>query len=480
MPQVILYNPKEKTRLRVPYLPFSLLTVGTAIQKAGIDVKIIDARVEEKARDIIASLLNEDVLFFGITLITGSVIYDALEMACFVKMKRPDLKVVFGGVHASLLPEQTVQCPHADLVVIGPGENTAVELALALKKGTDFSAIPGIAYKKDGKVIINPEDTSRPMASEAGINYSMIDLRKYLKTNATGTRCLDYLSSRGCPHPCSYCAISNLWKKKIYYYSSEKMVDDLENFVKELGINSVHFLDDNFFVNRPRVETFCDEILKRKLPLNFWSMCRIQYFAQYDDAFLQKLKAAGFRTMNFGAESGSQFILDKIKKGITVDQILDTAHRCNRHGFRGQFSFMMGFPFEKDADLEKTMKMIDAIHAINPDFDIQLFPYTPFPKTELAEECMRYGFVPPEKLETWAEFEYGAIKMPWLSKKLRDRIDTMTTIAWFAFTSETAIKLGGLKGTLFKGLGKLAYLRWKHRFFEMPLEWKLINRLARQ
>ena len=148
MPKVILYNPKEKTRLRVPYLPFSLLTVGTALQKAGIEVKIIDARIEEKARAIVASLLTQEVLFFGITLITGSIIHDAIEMARFVKMKKPDLKIVFGGVHASLLPEQTVRYPHADLVVIGPGENTATELALALKNGADISGIPSIAYKK--------------------------------------------------------------------------------------------------------------------------------------------------------------------------------------------------------------------------------------------------------------------------------------------------------------------------------------------
>ena len=118
MPKVILYNPKEKTRLRVPYLPFSLLTVGTALQKAGIEVKIIDARIEEKARAIVASLLTQEVLFFGITLITGSIIHDAIEMARFVKMKKPDLKIVFGGVHASLLPEQTVRYPHADLSLI--------------------------------------------------------------------------------------------------------------------------------------------------------------------------------------------------------------------------------------------------------------------------------------------------------------------------------------------------------------------------
>ena len=463
----------------MPYLPFSLMTVGTAVKAAGFEVTVIDARVEKNAKELVSSLLTDDVLFFGITLITGSVIHDALEMARFVKTRKPDLKVICGGVHASLLPEQTVQYPEIDLVVIGPGENIAAELALAFKNGQDFSKIPNIAYKKQGKVILNPDNETQKIAPEAAIDYSLVDLKKYFKTNATGKRCLDYLSSRGCPHPCTYCAISQLWKKRIFYYSSEKMATDLEAFVKELQIDSVHFLDDNFFVNPKRVESFCDEIAKRNLKLRFWTMCRIQYFSQYSDAFLLKLKQTGFSTMNFGAESGSQFILDKIKKGITVEQILQTARRCKQFGFRGQFNFMMGFPFEKESDLEQTLKLIDDIHAINPDFDIQLFPYTPVPRTELAEECLEYGYTQPVELEAWADFEYGSIKMPWLSDKLRQRIDTMTTIAWFAFTSETAIKLGGLKGKIFKLLGKLARLRWKHRFFALPLEWKLINLLAK-
>lgn len=479
MAKIILYNPKEKTRLRIPYLPFSLMTVGSALQAAGLEVSLIDARVETNPKETILSLLKEDIVFFGITLITGSVIHDALHMAHFIKLKNPGIPVVCGGVHASLLPEQTAQHPWIDFVVIGPGENTSVQLAQALQKKLSFEAIPNLVYKKNGKIRINDSEDNSNMTPDTGINYDLVNLKKYLKTTATGNRCLDYLSSRGCPHSCSYCAISHLWRKRIFYYPAPKMLDDLERFRKDPGIDSIHFLDDNFFVNRERVETFCDAVIQKKLSLCFWSMCRIEYFSKYDDAFLRKLRTAGFCTMNFGAESGSPFILDKIKKGITVEQILKTARLCKQYGFRGQFSFMMGFPFEKDSDFEQTLALIDQIHAMDARFDIQLFPYTPFPRTELAEECLQYGYLPPEKLETWAFFEYGSIKMPWLSTKLRRKIDTLTTIAWFAFTSETAIKLGGWKGALFRLLGTLARFRWKHRFFQVPVEWKLINYLAR-
>jgi radical SAM superfamily enzyme YgiQ (UPF0313 family) len=258
------------------------------------------------------------------------------------------------------------------------------------------------------------------------------------------------------------------------------MVDKIQDWIEKYQIAGIRFLDDNFFVDRQRVERFCDGILARKLRIRFWSMCRIQYFTGFEDVFLEKLKKAGFATFNFGAESGSQKILDRIKKGIRVEQILETARKCRAWGFRAQFSFMMAFPFEDEKDLCQTMALIDRIHAIDPDADCQLFPYTPFPQTDLARECLDYGFRPPARLEDWARFEYGCIKMPWLSTAMRERIDTLTTLAWFAFTSETAIKLGGLKGWIFLRMGDLARWRWRHRFFYWPLEWKWINWIARR
>ncbi len=406
---------------------------------------------------------------------TGSVIYDAIEISNLVREKRPDLKIIFGGVHSSLLPEETVKNPFIDIVVIGPGEDTAVNLAQAIRSGSPIETISGIAYKKDGGVVVNPRTTALNKDRHSGIDYRMVDLSKYIKREAAGDRSLDYLSSRGCPHPCTYCAISKLWDKKIIYYPPEKMADDIESFVREYGINTIHFLDDNFFVNRKRVEVFCDEVIKRRLKLHFWSWCRCNYFARFDDDFLAKLKKAGFYTFNFGAESGSQFILDRIKKGITVQQIEETAVKCDRFGFRGQFSFMMGFPFERDEDTELTMKLMDSIHSINPAFDMQLYLFLPFPQTELAAESMEYGYVPPDNLEYWAKFDVQNMSMPWIPLEKRKQNEILTTIAWVAFTNETAIKLGGAYAVIYRFFGKVARFRWKHRLFVFPLEWRLVK-----
>lgn len=478
--RVILYNPKEKTSFKVPYIPFSLLTVASALRQAGFAVRIIDARIEKDSQRILQQELSSPVLFLGMTLMTGSVIEDALMVAALAKEKQPGLKVIVGGVHASLLPQETAAHALIDAVVVGAGEMTAVTLARRLKNNEPWNDLSGIAFSSKAGVQINSEAPLFGSREIPEIDYSLLELGRYVKKDATGTRCLDYLSSRGCPHSCTYCAISKLWKEKIYYYSAEKMVDEVQEWVERYSLDSIRFLDDNFFVDRKRVDHFCDGIMAQNLRVSFWAMCRIQYFAGFDDAFLKKLKQAGFVTFNFGAESGSQKILDRIKKGIHVEQILQTAERCHKFGFRAQFSFMMAFPFEEENDLQMTMDLIERIHSINSSFDCQLFPYTPFPQTELAQESLEYGFRPPECLEDWARFEYGCIKMPWLSKAMRERIDTLTTLAWFAFTSETAIKLGGLKGRIFLIMGALARWRWRHRFFSWPLEWKLINWIARR
>ncbi len=480
MNTVILYNPKEKVRLRVPYIPFALMTLATALKSGDFDVKIIDARVENNSWKTVKESVQNDCLFFGITMITGSVIHDALETAKYVKQIRPDIKVIVGGVHPSLLPEETALCKLVDYVVIGPGEEAVVNIARCIQEHRSIHDVPGIGYERNGKFVLNHRSKLKNDFYQSGINYDLLDLTNYIKSESSGNRCLDYLSSRGCPHVCTYCAISKVWGQKVFKYPSEKMVDDIERLIEQYNIDSIHFLDDNFFISRTRVEQFCDEILRRNIRIHFWSMCRCNYFSKYESDFLQKLKQAGFYTWNFGAESGSQYILDCIKKDITVEQIIQTAKKCNDYGFRAQFSFMTGFPFESENDREKTMYCIDEIHSINPNFDIQLFPFIPFPKTDLCAECIKHGFKIPEKLEDWAYYEYGNISMPWLSKQQGKYLQILTTVAWFAFTTETIMKLGKGYRILYKIFNKIARFRWKHRFFRFPWEWELINIFVRK
>lgn len=480
MPKVVFYNPSERARLKVPYLPFSVMTVASSLKMADIDFSIVDSRIETDAHEkLLAEIQNPEVVLFGLTLMTGSAIYDGLEAARLVHQARPDLKIAVGGVHPSMLPEQTAEHEDVDMVVVGAGEETTVELAKRLASHEPWEETTGIVYRKNGKVIVNPPRVMSDDSHYEGVNYDIVEIPRYIKRDATGERCLDYLSSRGCPHPCTYCAIAEVWGRKMLYYSPERIVNDLERLVKEHCIDSIHFLDDNFFVSRPRVEQFCDEVIRRGIKLKFWAMCRIQYFHKYDDAFLQKLKKAGFCTINFGAESGSRRVLDRLKRNHTPEQILFTAEQCNKYGFRGQFSFMMALPYETTEDLEQTMALIEKIHAVNPNFDMQMFPFTPFPKTELAEESATYGFKEPTRLEDWAKFEYGSIAMPWLAPAMKNRVDTLTTLAWFAFTSETAIKLEGLSSLAYKILGKIARLRFRFRFFDHAYEWKLVNAVAR-
>ncbi len=480
MAKVILYNPKEKARLKVPYLPFSLMTVASSLKISGITFELIDSRIDTDAHEQVRKALdNPEVVAFGLTLMTGSVIYDVLDVAKIVREKRPDVKIVFGGVHATMLPEETAKHHYVDIVVVGAGEETTVELVQKLVNKENWEDTPGLAFKKDGNIVVTSPRVKQNDEHYSGINYDIVDLTRYIKKDATGERCLDYLSSRGCPHPCTYCAIAEVWGKKMLYYPPDAMVSNLMYLQQKLNLDSIHFLDDNFFVRRSRVEEFCDAVIASGLKLKFWAMCRIQYFWQYDDAFLAKLKQAGFATINFGAESGSEVVLQKLKKTHTPEQILITARKCQQYGIRAQFSFMMALPYETPQDLEMTMNMIDQIHKINPSFDMQLFPFTPFPKTELADESAAYGFQQPDTLEGWARFEYGNIKMPWLTPMMRRRVDTLTTLAWFAFTSETAIKLGRLYGTAFRFFGAIARLRWNFRFFDHPYEWKMVNAFAK-
>ena len=430
--KVLLYNPKERRKIINPVLPLSLMVVATTMKKEGHDVKIVDGRIGEKLEDH----LSNDIDMVGITSMTGSAITDAVEKSKMVKDFNQNIKVVWGGFHPSLLPEQTKKNPYIDDVCIG-------------------------RYK--------PDDM---------LDYSIIDIEKYIR-DEEGLRTIDYLSSRGCPHNCKFCSIRRVYGRKWDNVPLEKIEKDLEYLVEKYRINSIHFMDDNFFVNKERVEKICEIIKKHGWKLRIWAMCRCEYMVRFDDEFLKKLKKAGFEIINFGAESGSPKILEYMDKGITRENILESARVCKKHGFKTEYSFMIGLLNETDEDRELTYDIIDKLHEIG-NSDIKLFMFTPFPGTELFDEAVKRGLEPPKNLLGWSKYEYENPITPWVPDDLKRKFKCATHVAWFAFTPDMERKYAKTpsKKVAYRILKRDALFRWKHRFFSLSPEWAMFKKVV--
>jgi len=175
-------------------------------------------------------------------------------------------------------------------------------------------------------------------------------------------------------------------------------------------------------------------------------------------------------------EYGSQKILDRIKKDITIEQIIEVLKKLKKHNIEGSATFMTGFPFETEEDLNELLNFFDKMHKINPRFKIFLCIYAPGPETELYKECIKkFGLKKINSLDEWSTFDWGYqyLQIPWIPSKKRDKLQTIAFIVQFRFgrIEENLKKIH--QKLAFKFLKLLANLRWKYRFFSFPIEWRL-------
>lgn len=432
MKQALLYNPKEKRNIINPVLPFSLMTVATVWKKEGYKVKIIDGRLGDRIEDH----LNPNIEKVGITSMTGSTIQNAIQASKIVKEYDNGIKVIWGGFHASLLPEQTLKNPYID------------------------------------EVFQSRYDTSY-------IDYSTVDLNRYIR-NEGGLKTIDVLSSSGCPYRCAYCAISKVYGRKwIPFNLDNHFLPLITVLYEKYGVRKLHIMDDNFFIDSKRVEKICDYIISHNYKLKIWGMCRTNIFRKFDHSTLHKLKKAGFDTINFGAESGSPRILKYIQKDITIHDTIETARICKRFGFNAEYSFMIGFPSETEKDVESTLNLIDELTSII-DCDIKLFMFCPFPGTPLYEDALQHGLEEPKSLEAWTEFEYENVITPWVPDHIKKIFDKATYVIWFAFTPTMEQKFSKWWQRIgYKILKQDARFRWRTKRFGFAPEWWLVKKIAR-
>jgi len=475
MGSVILFYPKTGAD-EVCRVPLSVLAVASPLEKAGFIPKIIDARVEHDYKRMLRTSLN-DAICVGISSMTGYQIYGGLEAARLIREKDPHIPIIWGGFHPTLLPSQTIKHHLVDIIVRGQGEVTITEVVRRLDKNLPLKDLLGITYKEGGKIIKTQNRPISDVNDFPPMAYHLVDVEKYL-IHDISPRSLDYISSRGCPHRCGFCAISRFYERKWSGLKTKRVLDELEYLVDRYKVNGIKFEDDNFFTDKERVHKICKGMIERGLDIRWHASCRCEYLKGYDNDLLNLMKKSGCHTLAFGAESGSQKVLNAIKKDILVEDTLKSAEVCRLYGIRGAYSFMMGFPFETKDDLAQTMTLMDRLRSVNPDVEMNMFIYTPFPGTPLYDLAIKHGFREPKSLEEWSYFSHWKIVVPWIDKKYKRLLEELSYLSWFAFSLglENRVKKKYFKLSV-KILHKLSLLRWKYRFFEFPIEWELIKRL---
>jgi len=350
---------------------------------------------------------------------TGPQILHGIRVSRYVKAHHPDVPVVWGGIHPSYLPEQTVSEPFVDMVVAGHGDDALPELVEALTGQREIANVKGLFFK-DGNGSIHTNEPRSPLELKELKNYAWdkVDPSAYLVQDLVRGRTMSMFSSRGCPHRCTFCYAESFHHRRWIGQSPEMVMKEVDYIASRCEFESIYFHDDNFGVNRKRMEEIARELKARGLYFGF--ALKLKYL---DESLAEFLSRNNCDRVDWGAESGSDRILKLYQKEQTTEDSLRAAELMGKYGISGQVSTVMGHPEETPEDIAETLRLIDRMREINPRLriaDVKIL--TPYPGSKFYSTALELGFKPPEKLEKWSMFYWNNPRLPWLKdrKKLEN------------------------------------------------------------
>jgi radical SAM superfamily enzyme YgiQ (UPF0313 family) len=354
--------------------PLGLCYLASVLETHDVPVKILDANaLNLNETDVIKYIRENKPSLVGFTMLTPS------HSFCLnvIKDVQEECMIIAGGPHASALPHQLAQ--EGFIVVRGEGENTILDL-VAQKPLKD---IEGITYRgQDGQIHHNPNRPpitdvdaipfpARYLLPNKGVDHPYRSAASRYATWAT------VLTSRGCPYSCYFCN-KNIFSHKFRPRTPENVVGEIELLVKKYGVKEIDIADDVFNFNLNRAETILDMIVEKKLDIYLRATNGLRA-DKITPSFLEKFKQAGGDYIAYGVESGSQEVLDRIPKAITLDQIKRTIELTKKAKIRVAGFFMFGLLGDTPETMQQTIDFAKEL-----DLDIAVFNIlAPYPGTRL-------------------------------------------------------------------------------------------------
>jgi len=383
-------------------LPLNLAYIAGYLrqQKPYIDIAVLDCEGLSLSYQQIENELYKigpDVV--AITTVTPAYA-QILEVVRRIKKIDKSIRVVVGGPHPTALPEDTLKEQAIDIAVIGEGEITFFEIINAIEKKHDLADVQGIVYKdKFGNIHRNPQ---RSLIKHLDIlpfpARELFPLEIYYPPptkRISDKKPGNMITSRGCPYTCTYCMASVMWRHRVRFRSVGNVVDEIEHCVKDFGIGEFNFHDELFTVKEKRTIEICQEIRRRKLDIAWVCMVRVDYISE---EVLREMKRAGCRKIMFGFESGSQMILDKMKKKVALEHAEQAVKAVKKVGIKTAGNFMFGNIGETEATIRQSVELAKRLNTDTCAF----FIASPYPGTEFYEIAQKEGYL--RKDLEWKDF----------------------------------------------------------------------------
>jgi radical SAM superfamily enzyme YgiQ (UPF0313 family) len=388
--------PHKRKDKKLEYPIFLAYTVAL-LREAGVETAFLDGVCDELDIERYAEAVRKIAPnFMAMECSTPSIDHD-LESVRRIKAKHPGVFLALMGSHATYFHQDLLrENPEVDAIIRGEFEITARELALALRDGLPLAGVAGITFRDTGGLRVNPE---RPFDADLDSwpypDRAVVPIEKYQTAQYQGKKGTFMLSSRGCPYRCTFC----LWPgtmvgRDFRAREPEAVVDEMEYLVRKHGVDDIYFDDDTMTIDRERLLKICRLIQERDLQVHWISMGRVD---TVDEELLTEMRKAGCDNVYLGVESGSEEILRRLKKGITLDQVTKAFQEARKAGIKTQAFFMLGGPGETKETLKET---IDFAVKLDPD-NAQFAAAVPYPGTEMYEESLRKGYL---RAQTWEDY----------------------------------------------------------------------------
>lgn len=408
------YSADTRYLAKLADFPLGLAYICAVLEKEGHQIAVIDALIEgfdheaQQERHLIRYGLPDEELKkrirdFSPDLVGVSCLFstqsDNAHNACkIVKEISESILTVMGGAHPSAMPAETLRDKSVDFVVIGEGEYTMRDLLKRLESKADLSALDGLAFRKGGKIVVNPKTKfiealdCLPFPARHYFPMEKYFAPEKFQVPPRETPAATIISSRGCPATCIFCSIHTVWGRRFRARSAENVLKEIGLLVDKYGVKEIQFADDNMTLDKKRLLAICDGI-KERFPRLKWLSLGVALWA-LDEEMITRMSESGCYRIYLPVESGDQEVLTRIvKKPLRLDKIPFLLKKMKSLGMEVHGFFVVGFPGETPEQVRQTLRYA---RKLNLDHHYVYYA-TPYPGTDMYAICKRNGSIIEEE-----------------------------------------------------------------------------------
>jgi anaerobic magnesium-protoporphyrin IX monomethyl ester cyclase len=450
--------------------PLGILAVATPLLRAGYSVRIVDSTITPDFQQATLDELD-DALCLAVSLVTGPMIRETVQIARAAKKRYPGKPVILGGWHPSLLPDQTLAADCVDIVVKGQGEDALLEIVERIEAGESMKGIAGVGYKQNGVLVFNQPRSLKPIRELPPKAYHLADFDAYERV--CGRRWAMYTSSLACPYNCAYCTNDGVYGRKWNALDPEQVVEETTDLVTRYRLSLLWIVDDNFLVDRERALGIADGLVRKGVQFDWSIQASTNLVSRFSVDELKLLRRAGLSQVSQGADSGSLKVMHLMNKDFQkLETIYTAADKLTRAGIRPSFNMIFGFPGEGEEERRQSVALIMDICRRFPGAEFWTNIFTPYPGSPVMQRAFELGIHVPTTLEGWVDFFPRYTVLPWLRGRKHRRVQTMREYLRVAF-SRVPIgvqRRNKLQRVIHGMIGVPARWRLDHGFYSLPFE----------